>query len=102
MMTIFIETTRVDSQPERLVSLRIKGDMKIREIFPILRRTPPRERPGHRMAVGARALHAVVGDVGLVLNSMLGVIHDRLRLFGRQAVIGREVFENGSGLVRSQ
>ena len=98
----FIESAGVDPQPERLVGLRIKRDVQIGEIFPILGRAAPGKRPRHGMAVRASAAHVVVGDVGLILNPMLGVIHDRLRLFGRQAVIGGQIFQDRARFIRRQ
>ncbi len=99
---VAVESACVQALVESFVRLRIKRDMQIGEQLPIVGRTSPGQRPREGVAVGASTAHNVVRDIGLIQNPALGKIHHRLRLVGRQPMVGAEILDDRFRLHGSQ
>jgi hypothetical protein len=102
VMTLFTFPAGIHSQAERLIGLRIKRHMHVGEQSPILFRTPPGKGARKGVAIGTSAAHIVGGDVGFVLDAVLGKVHHGLRFLGRQAMVCAQILEDRSRFHRGE
>ena len=84
---------RTAHAPEGCVGLREEGDVHVGEQLPVFFGAPPGQRLAKRMTVVACGAKRFVRD-DLVLNAVFRNVHQGLRLFGSQPVIGGQIFQD--------
>ena len=88
-----------EAPAKRDVGLRVEKHVHVREQFPVVLRSAPRQTAAKRMASHAGRSHRFNRD-RLVKNAVLCHIHDRPGFFRGKTVIGAEIFENRTGFGR--